>query len=48
MPQKNNITDQIAQLLDVEFPPPLELSAIKSLQKALPGHQAVAIFPLAL
>jgi hypothetical protein len=42
MPQ-NNITDQIAQLLGVEFPPPLDSSAIKSLQKALPGYQAVAI-----
>ncbi|MCI5121113.1 MAG: hypothetical protein D3908_07990 [Candidatus Electrothrix sp. AUS4] len=41
MPE-NNITDQIAQLLGVEFPPPLDPSEIKSLQKALPGYQAVA------
>jgi hypothetical protein len=35
----NNITDQI---LGVEFPPPLDTSEIKSLQKALPDYQAVA------
>ena len=40
----NNVTEQIVQLLGVEFPPPLDPSAIKSLQKALPGYQAVAIF----
>ncbi len=38
----NNVTEQIAQLLGVEFPPPLDPSEIKSLQKALPGYQAVA------
>ncbi|WP_339137559.1 MAG: hypothetical protein WGN25_05710 [Candidatus Electrothrix sp. GW3-4] len=41
MPQ-NNLTEQIAQLLGVEFPPSLDPSAIKSLQKALPGYKAVA------
>lgn len=38
----NALTEQIAQLLGVEFPPPLDPSEIKSLQKALPGYQAVA------
>jgi hypothetical protein len=37
MPQ-NNLIEQIAQLLDVEFPPSLDPSEIKS----LPGYQAVA------
>jgi len=37
MPQ-NNTTEQIAQLLGVEFPPPLDPSEIKS----LPGYQIVA------
>jgi hypothetical protein len=41
MPQ-NNATEQIAQLLNVEFPPPLDPSAIKSLQKARPGYQTVS------
>lgn len=40
MPQ-NNVTEQIAQLLGVEFQPPLDSPVIKSLQKALPGYQAV-------
>ncbi len=39
---QNNITDQIAQLLGVEFPLHLDPSEIKSLQKARPGYQAVA------
>jgi hypothetical protein len=38
----NNFTDQIAQLLVTDFPPPLDPSKIKSLQKKRPGYQAVA------
>ena len=38
----NNVTEQIAQLLGVKFPPPLDPSEIRSLQKSRPGYQAVA------
>ena len=41
MPEKT-LTEQIAELLGVEFLPPLEPSEIRELQKALPGYQAVA------
>ncbi|CAK8713733.1 MAG: hypothetical protein CDV28_101147 [Candidatus Electronema aureum] len=35
-------TEQIAELLGVEFLPLLEPSDVRELQKALPGYQAVA------
>lgn len=40
MPE-NNITEQIAQLLHVEFPTPPDPSRIKTLHRALPGYQNV-------
>lgn len=41
MPEKTP-TEQIAELLGVEFLPLLEPSDVRELQKALPGYQAVA------
>jgi hypothetical protein len=41
MPEKTP-TEQIAELLNVEFHPLLDPSDVRELQKALPGYQAVA------
>lgn len=41
MPEKT-VTEQIAEILNVEFPSPPDPSEIKSLHRSLPGYQAVA------
>ncbi|MGR0482778.1 MAG: hypothetical protein ACTFAL_15630 [Candidatus Electronema sp. V4] len=41
MPEKTP-TEQIAEILGVEFLPLLDPSEVRELQKALPGYQAVA------
>lgn len=41
MPEQN-ITEQIAELLNVEFPPPPDPSHVKALHRSLPGYQTVA------
>ncbi|WP_339137281.1 MAG: hypothetical protein WGN25_04615 [Candidatus Electrothrix sp. GW3-4] len=40
MPEKT-VTEQIAEILDVEFPPPPDPSQVKALHRALPGYQTV-------
>nr|VFJ67611.1 MAG: hypothetical protein BECKDK2373B_GA0170837_11959 [Candidatus Kentron sp. DK]VFJ68776.1 MAG: hypothetical protein BECKDK2373C_GA0170839_11945 [Candidatus Kentron sp. DK] len=41
MPDKTNI-EKVAELLKVEFLPPLDPGDAQSLHKALPGYQAIA------
>lgn len=41
MPEKT-VTEQIADILNVEFPAPPDSSEVKSLHRSLPGYQALA------
>lgn len=41
MPEKTDL-EKVAELLNIEYLPPLDGSAAQSLHKALPGYQAVA------
>lgn len=40
MPEKTTL-EKIAELLNVEFPPPLDGAEVQALHKALPGYQAM-------
>ena len=42
MPENKSLMERVAELLGVEYLPPLEASEVQMLRKALPGYQAIA------